>query len=293
MDVDAHLAALSARIEVLNHQVEYAFSATDADPEHVERLLGDLRKVEDERSRLRSEFLTVRRVNGVKQEAPPMALADLPPTGASRSVRMLTSDPLPIRERVLVGLDLLGVPAAARTVADAAAVRTDLEVEARQLASLRRAEQASWVANPDRRPAYVVPALSHRRFEPVRGQLASSSWELSRRIIGPLSPRADHLRATINLARNLEWLVSRGDTPTERLEGLLWRHARSVPGALNPARKTVDPERVIVATQAELELVDEQDRAEREESAARAAKLDRRSQLFGAGLRAVNSESRS
>jgi hypothetical protein len=189
---------------------------------------------------------------------------------------------------VLAGLELLGVPARGGLVAVAAVARTGLAVEPRQLASLRRSELASWRSAPDRRPAYVVPALHSRRFEPLRGMVASSGWEPWRRVVGPLSPRADHLRATIRVAENVDWAREHSPDLAARFERLLWRLARSVPSALDETE--FDIEKVATAAKAELELLDEEDRPEREAAAERLSRLPAEQQLFGAGLQVVREE---
>jgi len=195
---------------------------------------------------------------------------------------------MPVRERVLAGLELLGTPARGPLLSTAAAARTGLPIESRQLASLRRSELASWRSAPDRRPAYVVPALHDRRFEPLRGIVASSAWESWRRVVGPLSPRADHLRSAIRIAEHVTWARQHSEDVAARLERLLWRLARSVPGALDSTDYEV--QRVAAAAQAELAAVEEEDRAHREAAAARLERLPAEQQLFGAGLRVVGGE---
>ena len=185
----------------------------------------------------------------------------------------------PIRERLLAGLEMLGVPAEVRTSAEAAQACTGLYVNNRQVASLRRAERDSWDVRPEGRPAYVAPALHHRGFEPLRGYLTSSDWELWRRVVGPLSLRVDYLEATINISERLAWVRERSPAASEPFERLAWRLARSIPGGL--ANGTVDTEATVEAARAELDLVQKEDRAQREEAAERLSILDRRTQLFG------------
>jgi len=293
-ELDADLEAASARVAALDARVEAALADPFAPPDQVQRLLEELRAAEAARDRLRSVALLARQQ---VHEAPSGPAAERQSHAGSRvSAARARRPTMSVREQVLAGLELLGVPAAPRTVAEAASARTGLPVDARQLASLRRSDQASWEALPDRRPAYLVPALHAARFEPLRGQLASSAWELSRRIVGPLSPRADHLRATIRLAEHLAWARQHAEASAPPIETLLWRHARSVAGALDaPARGAshaivgglgapLDPAQIAAAARAELQRIDAEDRAERQRAAERAARLPRAQQLFGAGI---------
>src|SRR4051812_17456975 len=110
-------------------------------------------------------------------------------------------DGVPARERLLAGLGLLNSPSEVRTVVIAAEAATGVRPQGRQVASLRRSERSSWDSRPGARPAYVVPALNRRGFEPLRGWITSSEWSLEDRILGPLSMRAAYLSATLNVLR--------------------------------------------------------------------------------------------
>ncbi|MDP8942662.1 MAG: hypothetical protein M3N16_00850 [Actinomycetota bacterium] len=133
-----------------------------------------------------------------------------------------------------------------------------------------------------------MPALHVRRFEPIRGTLASSAWEPSRRIVGPLSPRADHLRATIRVAEHITWARENSEELADRFERLLWRLARSVPGVLEAPQ--FDAERAVASARAELAMIEEEDRSEREAAAARLERLEPEQRLFGAGMHVVSGE---
>jgi hypothetical protein len=278
--VSDDVTKLGKRIDELTAQIAQLTSApVVADPDKVGALLRDLEETEAARRHaLRAEL---------KRRAPtPDNRTSM--TSAAQATHVPVRSAIPLRERVLAGLELLGVPARGGLVSAAATARTGLTVELRQLASLRRSELASWRAAPDRRPAYVVPALHARRFEPLRGIVASSAWEPWRRILGPLSPRADHLRATIRVVENVAWAREHSPDLAARFERLLWRLARSVPGTLDETE--FDIERVARAARAELALVDEEDRPEREAAAKRLSKLPAEQQLFGAGLQIVREE---
>jgi hypothetical protein len=186
-----------------------------------------------------------------------------------------------IRDVTIAALNELGVPSAPKALSDYAQIRFDSFLNYRALASLRRDEQRTWSSPRSQRPVYVVPALEGRRFLAVRGKLALSSWPVGRRLIGPWSERVDHLRATVNLAAQHDWLAANEPERAERLAGLLARFAATIPGA-SSADERFDPERVRRAAEAELEQLAPEDEEWREEAASRAAVLAEEEQLFGA-----------
>jgi hypothetical protein len=198
------------------------------------------------------------------------------------------------REVTIAALGEIGVPAAPRAVSGYANARFGTQLDHRGLASLRRDEAASWArtaragqASRTARAVYVVPALEGRRFLPMRAKVALSSWPLEQRILGPWSERADHLTATVNLARQLAWLGEADADAAERLAGLLAAYAATIPGALD-GHAAPDAARVEAAAEAELKVLGPEDRAWREKAAERAgAQLDGVQQLWGADPPAV------
>jgi hypothetical protein len=276
------LNELTEKIGALTERVAQVAIDPDADPAAAQTLLAELQRAERDRRRLLK-----RSVERASRDA---GSADR--NGSDRAARSgARSAGMPVRERVLAGLELLGVPSRGGLVAVAAAARTGEAVEPRQLASLRRSELASWRSAPDRRPSYVVPALHVRRFEPLRGTLASSAWEPWRRVVGPLSPRADHLRATIRVAEHVMWAREHSEDLADRFERLLWRLARSVPGVLEAPEFEVGG--ALDAARGELAMVDEEDRGERDAAAVRMEALSPEQRLFGAGLRVISGEAAS
>jgi hypothetical protein len=266
------VTALGKKIEALSERLAKLSADRNADPARVPELLRELEQLEE----MRREALVGRFRANATNGSEPSAVSK--PRRAARPL-------MPVRERVLAGLELLGVPLRGGLLSAASLARTGLPVEPSQLASLRRSERASWESAPDRRPAYIVPALHVRRFDPLRGIVASSAWEPWRRLVGPLSPRADHLRAIVRLVENTEWAHEHSKDVGQRYEQLLWRLARSVPGVLESP--TFDAATAMNAAKAELAMVDDKDRAEREAAAMRLAALTPAQQLFGAGLSVV------
>ena len=158
-----------------------------------------------------------------------------------------------------------------------------------RLTSLRRDEERSFSTAPFARPYYICAALAADFLSPSRGLLAISTWPLERRMIGPLSPRVDFLISAVNIATAIELIPD----PVPAARALLTRFAANVRGLSSSsggalggafsARGAIDPQAVIRAAQAELEVHADEDRRVRAEAARRAREqLDEVQQLFGA-----------
>jgi hypothetical protein len=187
------------------------------------------------------------------------------------------------RELTIAALNELGAPSAPRAVAEYIAARFGAQIDPRALAALRRDELRSWSSPRTQRPVYIVPALEGHRFLPLRGKLALSAWPLEARLIGPWSERVDHLRATINVARQARWVSEAQPDRSARILDLLARYAQTV-GALDPGQ----PASVEDSATAELDAVGDGDREWRREAAQRAkAVLGERALLWGAEPPAV------
>ncbi len=201
-------------------------------------------------------------------------VAAAPP--ASRSAAAL----LPIRDQVHQALTLLTVAAAPKLVVAIHEAFFMGELGNAQLTSLRRDEERSFRSAPHARPYYLCSALTADRLTSARGLLAVSTWPMTRRVIGPLSPRVDFLTAAIRVAEHLDRV---GD-PTLPARQLLWRIAANIPSAVE-SFDAMKPDVVARAAQAELDIHVDADRSHREAGAARArAQLDDIQQLFGAPM---------
>jgi hypothetical protein len=233
-----------------------------------------------------------RRGQSAQSEQPDLpAEAEVRATGPDKPPRLVVLDEpaqdTSTREIVIGALDALGVPAAPRDIAHVARARFNVAVDPRALGSLRRDERRAW-ANPRTvRSTYICVALDAKRLVPYRGLLTLSSWDLPRRLITPLSPRVDHLRATGNLVRLLAWLRGVDAEAAGRLELLVRRYAATIPGA-GSGSGPIDTEQVAAAAAAELELLESEDTAERLEAAERArARLDEEALIWGAPLKVL------
>jgi hypothetical protein len=100
---------------------------------------------------------------------------------ASAGIRATTPSP-PIREVVLDALEQLGWPQNAGFLEEYLWAKHQLQVESRAFASLRRDERRAWQRAPGARDAYIVPALNPDGSANTRW-LASSAWELERRVV--------------------------------------------------------------------------------------------------------------
>lgn len=192
------------------------------------------------------------------------------------------------RAQAVASLTEMGVPAPPREIAEYHAMRFGEELDAKSLGSVRRDEERSWDAARTPRPraakprtVYIAPALDYRFLHPVRGALTLSSWPLEQRLIGPTSPRVDHLRLTLNIAELGRRLFAHQPDQGDRFVTHLSRYARTVPGAIAP-NQVPDVDRIVRAAHAELAVLIEEDRAWREHAAQRARQqLDEREQLWG------------
>jgi hypothetical protein len=189
------------------------------------------------------------------------------------------------RQRAVAALTELDVACSPKEIATYAQARAGEPFDLRTLASVRRDERRSWDSG-SHRDTYIVPTLEGPWLVAGRGRFGLSHWELWRRVIGPLSPRADHLRACRHLAEHAERLQSLDPVAAERLLELLAGYARSVPGALEhpwSAGGEIDLGQLRLAVDAELELIGGEDETFRREQAARATRqLSDEQRLWGA-----------
>ncbi|GAA3211460.1 hypothetical protein [Actinocorallia longicatena] len=188
---------------------------------------------------------------------------------------------IPVRDQVHHALTLLGVPAAPKLILSVHEAFFTGELASSQLTSLRRDEERSFRSAPNTRPFYLCAALTADLLAPARGLLTVSTWALSTRVVGPLSPRVDFLTAALRVTEQLERLDAEPNAAAKRL---LWRFAAGIPRATGP-HGAVEVSGVRAAAHAELDVHLTDDTAFREQAADRAARqLDLPTQLFGARL---------
>lgn len=188
------------------------------------------------------------------------------------------------RERAVAALTELSVPCSPKQIAAYAEARTGEPLDVRALASIRRDEYRSWTSG-SRRDTYLVPSLEGPWFMAGRGRLTLSHWPLPQRIVGPLSPRTDHLQAGLRILERIEGADLKGNTQA-RMRNLLAQYARSIPSALEDAwtdGDDLDVTRVRAAIGAELELIHGQDTHSRQREADRARRQLTDEQLIWGG----------
>ncbi|MEW2357078.1 hypothetical protein [Spirillospora sp. NPDC029432] len=198
---------------------------------------------------------------------------------------------VPVRDQVHQALTLLGVPAAPKLIGSVYAAFFPGEIPGTRLTSLRRDEERSFRTAPYARPYYLCAALTADLLAPARGLITVSTWPLEQRVVGPLSPRTDFLRAALRVAEH----AARGGDPSPDAQRLLWRFASNIPGTPGgPGDRagTVDPAALAEAAGAELEVHLDADGKARRRAAERArTQLDDAERLFGSRLRAMRAAS--
>lgn len=206
--------------------------------------------------------------------------------GQQRTKRPALSKTPSVRERAIGAVTELNVPCSPKLIAAYCAARDGEPFDLRAIASIRRDERRSWNTGA-RRETYLVPALEGPWFVAGRGRFALSHWPLWQRIVGPLSPRVDHLRVCRYLVDQIKSL-GQGTSEADRLGGLLAEYARSVPGALPSALGTeskLDLARVRAAVLEELDLLEVEDESQRRREAERAQRtLNDTDQLWGSAM---------
>jgi hypothetical protein len=214
-------------------------------------------------------------------DRPPGASAlDRAPTGRGRGAL------LPLREQVHEALSLLQVPAAPRIIATVHEAFFATTFPTARLTSLRRDEERSFTSTKYARPYYICAALSADYLSPSRGLLAVSTWPLERRVIGSLSPRVDFLVSAINIAQAIEQIpdpVPAARSLLTRLAANIWGSSSRSNAGTGPFGGRIDPQAVIRAARAELEVHADEDKRIRADAARRAREqLSDVEQLFGA-----------
>lgn len=191
---------------------------------------------------------------------------------------------LGLRAATIAALGELAVPSSPRAIGEYVSARYGTQIDHRALPSLRRDEVRSWTSTKSVRPVYVVPALEGNRFLPVRAKLALSDWPLERRLLGPWSERTDHLRATVQIAKQFLWLKKADPQAGERLQTLLAMYAASSFG-ISANDKSPDAAKIERAATAELDTLGASDLRWRSQAADRARSfLTDEQQLWGASL---------
>jgi hypothetical protein len=186
-----------------------------------------------------------------------------------------------MRERAVSAIQQLDVPVSSKLIAAYCQAMNGVPFDVRGIASIRRDEFRSW-SKAARRDIYIVPALEGPWFLPGRGHLTLSSWPVSQRVVGPLSPRVNHLKICLHLAERVD-SVPLGSEASDRIVKLLVAHVRSVWGAMqHPWEKdlAVHTGRVREAVLAELTLLQSDEETWRHQEAERALRTLSVSQLM-------------
>lgn len=260
-DVAESLEELQRRIDGLRTEVQRVVRA--GDPVRLRELRAELRRAD-------SAYYAALDALTMSEDEPE-------PSGQPRTI-------LSVRDQVHQALTLLSVPSAPKMIVAVQDAFFAGQLTAPQLASLRRDEERSFRSSPHARPFYLCNALTADRLVAARGLVSVSTWELSRRFIGPLSPRVDFLTAGIQVAER----ITRMPVPTLPVSRLLWRFATSIPDAAE-SFDALDAATVADAARSELEIHRDADTADRKAAATRArGQLGEVEQLFGSALKVVS-----
>jgi hypothetical protein len=185
---------------------------------------------------------------------------------------------LPARLQATHVLTWLAVPSPPRLVIQVhAALFPVSDLTTGVLARLLRDDERSYRAGRPPAAYHLCPALTAARLAPAHGLVALSAWPLERRIVGPLSRRADTLAVTARVADE----AARRAGASRLVSSLLRELAADLPGAPFDVMR---PERVAEEARAALAGCAEADARARATAAARArTELTAAERLFGRG----------
>lgn len=190
------------------------------------------------------------------------------------------------RDVVLDALAELGAPTEGKMMSRYVAARFGQDIPPSRYASLRRDDRRAGELALSR-PS-LVPVLDSSRFMPVPGLLARSTWPLEDRIAAPRSKRVFLLQVARSMVGKLAWLREAEAEVARSVERLAAEVASTVPGATQDLWTDIDIDLAVEAIDAELAVLLEIDKPQREEAARRASALRSTEQLFGTeGLRVV------
>jgi hypothetical protein len=245
-------------------QLSLVFSGEDARPGERDRLNAQLQRLMAQFERLNEE-VKLARLEGREI--------------AGR--RRLRHSGRTLREQTLDILDEIAVPMAPSAIVEFASATSGVSFATSRFASLRRDEERASRRDFLAKPAWVAPALSSNSLTSVPRLLTSTAWSAERRLIGPRTPRVNHLRAILAYLRRHELLQTIDPRRAKiLLDGLIWRHARAVPGATKSG-ELPDLAHIRHTINAELSLIEPEDEAERKNAAERLKRLAPAFQCWG------------
>ncbi len=232
-------------------------------------VIGDDRNLDAKLGRLdadRARLCAELRGGGLAPDDPPAARL---PTKPSRTRGRA------VREILLDMLDLVGVPAAPTLIAELAHAVAGVDIAPSRFSSLRRDDVRAARRDPGARPAWLAPALNATTLTAMPRLLTSSAWPLELRLIAPGSLKLVHLRTIQAL---LDWsarFAPIDPASAAQVEAVALRLAGDVSGPAYAAQRRRD------TVTAELDLLEEADRAARNAAAQRLRDCPVDVQLWG------------
>ncbi len=268
------LDSVAARISELRAATRQALISGDQD--RTREIQGQLKSTESAWHAL---------IDTAPAAAGPAELTTEPAAGPAE----LTTEPaagfaLPAREQIHRVLSLIGVPARPMFIVQIHNALFPGQLGLSSFTSVRRDEERSWNASKGpRRPFYIVPALSVDDLTPVRALLALSTWEPEKRIVGPLSDRADFFAVVTAVAYAVMNNDAAQNDPDHPAYALLEGLAGNL-GMIPDPGKMFHPAEVIATAQGEYQKIGPQDEADRRRGARLLSQLSPAEQLFGKTL---------
>jgi hypothetical protein len=184
----------------------------------------------------------------------------------------------PTQREVIIGtVAAVGDATPTRVIRDIAAV-DGTPIKSTGFPSIFRSDERSWRANPTRKPVLVLPGLESTTLAPMSSWVTLSSFEHSRRVITPLTPRAAHLRSLLYVTDRLAAAPPNGPI-TDAWSGLARRWASALPETR--MFRSVDVEALRSGATDALAAIADAEKHDRELAAERAATASPDVALFG------------
>jgi len=181
------------------------------------------------------------------------------------------------RETVLGVVAAIGDVAPTRVVRDIAGA-DGTPISATGFPAILRSDERSWRRNPRRKPVLLLPGLESATLAPLSSWVAISTFDIEKRIVTPLTPRAAHLRSLRHVLNRLD------ETPeTSPAYEPLLLVARRLSVALPELRSSILPRPAVLKPDVEEMIagIAQTETTMRREAAERLSVFPQEASLFG------------